>query len=239
MSDIRNQQGGGGQNQPPRPRVEDTQEFRAAVDAAVAKATEEILSKISAAQASTGNTATDETGFARALAIEIAKMTDQGTGRKRISTEEALKREVAYERMQSLVIDYRARGITPEYELKAATHLDEQMIAPTYTDRNHVQRKTQIGWPGFPNEAMEPINDAAVEIFTAYREYLGGASPKVTHATGKGGSLRVMHKPDGGATPAVGKPRGGDLAILGRDRTNEVVETAVLGTIARPARQLA
>lgn len=225
-----------------------TQAFRDAVakatSEAVARATSEIMAKLQSAQTLVGTASTspaqiaDDTSFVRKLALEIVGASDQGNRHnKRISPEETLKREAAQARMLELVTRFRAEDVTPTYELKAPTYLEERLVPPTWTDRNHVQRKTQIGWPGIPNEAMTPLNDAAQAIFTAYRSWIGGPAPSVTHLSGKGGSLKVLHEPDGGNVPHVGKPRGGDLAILGRDMPDDVKEINVLGTVARPARQ--
>ena len=220
-----------------------SQAFRDAVAKAtaeaVARATEEIAAKLSTAHAAASTAPLSDTDdFARKLALAITQAADPQNRAKHISPEETLRRERAQERMLDLIARCRATGTLPRYVLKAGTYLEERWIDPTWIDRNHVQRRAEIGWPGVPNEAMEPESEEAREIFLAYRIWIGGPTERVTHPAGKGGSLRVMHEPEGGTVPHVGRPRNPDLEILGRGVPGEIKETAVLGTIAKPARQI-
>lgn len=221
-----------------------TQAFRDAVAKAtaeaVAKATAEITSKISAAHTSAGTNPTSDTDdFARKLALAITQASDPQNKHKHISPEETLRREASQSKMLGLIAKCRAEDVVPRYTLKTGTYLDERWVEATWTDRNHVQRRTEIGWPGIPNESMDPASEEAREIFLAYRIWIGGPTERVSHPTGKGGSLRVMHEGEVGHVPHVGRPRNPDLAILGRDSPGEIKETAILGTIAKPARTLA
>ena len=82
-------------------QMTETAEFKAAVQAAVAAALPDILAQIKGSAAAEGG---DE-GFARALAMEIAQLSDQGTGRKRVAPEVIAARDAARKRMVTLIAE--------------------------------------------------------------------------------------------------------------------------------------
>lgn len=222
-------------------------EVQAYIGEIVAKATEELTAKLAAARETAGTMPqAGDQAMMRQLAMAIAEVSDPGNQRKRVSPEIMEARREGVLRMESLVLDYAARGIVPEYELTRAVYLAEELVPATYTDRDHVQRRTRIEWPGIPNEGMTPYNEAAREIYGAFMQSIGGATKNVTREsavlsgkdnTGSTSGLKVMHKPEVAQGSPVGKPRNAGVTKLGRRQAGDVVETNVLGTVAEPARQ--
>ncbi len=220
--------------------------IREATAKAVAQATEDLMAQMAAKRVSEG---TEDGGgdrsLMRSLALAIAEVSDQGTNRKRVPPAVLEARRIARERMTALIMDYAARGEMPEYELTRAVYLAEELVEPTYTDRDHIMRRTKIEWAGVPNEGMNPANEPARMIFGSFMESIGGATPNVMRQAEKiqsresTGGLKVLHKPDVREAAQVAKPRGAGVTRLGRRQTGDVIETHVLGTQAAPARQIA
>lgn len=221
-------------------------EVQAMIADAVTKATEDLVAKLAAKRAEQG---TEDGGgdrtLARQIALAIGEVADQGTNRKRVPPQVLEARRQAREKMTGIILDYQAQDIMPEYELTRAVYLAEELVEPTYTDRDHVMRRTKIEWAGVPNEGMTPANEAARVIFGAFMESIGGATPNVTRQVEKiqtresTGGLKVLHKPDVREASQVAVPRNSGVTRLGRRQAGDVIETNVLGTNAAPARQIA
>lgn len=179
----------------------------------------------------------------RGLAVAINEL--NGQNKKIVPAELLERRRNGQADMEELILEARSKGMVPEYELTRAQYLDEVLVAPTYVDRNHVQTRTRIEWPKVPNEGMRPVNDIAHRIYNLFLESIGGATANINAGQRstipeKAGDLRVVHLGDQRQEPShVGKPRSGDLKIVGRHQQGDVVETAILGTVAQPARQIA
>ena len=221
-------------------------EVQAMIAEAVAMATADLTARLAAKRAEAGSDSSPgDASVIRQLALSFAEIADQGSNRKRVAPEVMEHRRTARERMETLVLDYAAQGILPEYELTRAVYLAEELVAPTYTDRDHVMRRTRIEWPGVPNEGMLPHNDAARNIYGAFLESIGGATKNVTRETAalankeSTGGLKVLHKPDVREAAQVARPRNSGVTKVGRRQAGDVIETAVLGTVAEPARQIA
>jgi hypothetical protein len=186
----------------------------------------------------------DDMSTMRKLALAIGEVADQGSNRKRISPEVMERRRLARDLMEELILNCRAQDIVPEYELSRAVYLSEELVPPTYTDRDHILRHTKIEWAGVPSEGMTPTNDAAKKIFTAFMDSIGGATPLVNRPIEKSADrsssgLKVLHRSDVNEAPQVAKPRNAGVTKLGRRQSGDVIETHVLGTNAEPARQIA
>lgn len=216
-------------------------EGQEAISAAVAA----VLSKLNVSRAEAGTAPLDgDASFARQLATAIGEISDQGSKVRRVSPAELEKRRIARERMEDMLIAARADGTVPEYELSAAVYLDEQLVAPTYVDRQHIQRRTQIAWPKVPNEHMRPISNAAKNIFAAFMESIGGPTSAVRRTDDvlpeqpDESGLKVLHQGERREVAHVSKPRMHDLQIINRNLPGTMTETNVLGSISAPARQI-
>ena len=233
----------------PEPDMLPRGEVERLVAAEVAKATAQITEMLARAQAATAATGvvpegldTSNADFTRALAMAIAELSDQGTNRKRVAPEVLVGREQARERMLSLIVEARTLGETPVYTLRHKVYLDEVLVDPIWVDGSHVQRPTEIGWGGIPNNAMRPVNDIATRIYEAFCESIGSS---VSEARQDGpmrvtaGGLTIMGRPQQQREAGhVGRGQsGGGLQIRGRSPVGAVKETRVLGTIAAPARK--
>lgn len=227
--------------------VASSPELQAIIAAAVQAATAGLLAQIEERREVHGTKPAPSSDLAlaqemgKAMANQVAALADQTSKVKRVAPDELVKREAARARMEFLIIDYHSQGLRPVYELTAAQYLEERLIAPTYTDRNHRLQKTRIEWSRCPNEQMQPINAEAKEIYTAFIESIGGPTVNRSfQSKSEDTGLSVLHEPTGGGVvPMVGKPRNPELRILGDHQDGEIIETAILGTIAAKARQVA
>lgn len=219
-------------------------QIAARVDAAVAAKVAELIPAMLEKFATARPVATasaDDPGFhglAEGLAMAIAELNDQGTGRKRVAPETVKKRSDARERMTELIHAARARREIPTYILVNKVVLDEQLIEPMWIAPDKSVKRTEIGWPGVPNEAMKPLNAVAEDIFAAFLESIGSAGPQENR------NLRVS--PNGvvymdgrsrqpARTIVEQEPNGEGVQVLGRGDGGVRVTKQVLGTWAAPA----
>ncbi len=153
--------------------VTETQEFKDAVSAAATKAAAEILASLTANQG--GQTRQGDAGFAEGLAMAIAQLSSQGTGRaKPVAPEVIAARNAAREEMTRLIVDARANGQVPTYKLRNQIYFAETLLQPVYIDpASKEQRPTEIDWLGVPNEALIPSNDVAKAIYQAFSNSIG------------------------------------------------------------------
>ena len=242
-----------------------TPEFKAAVQMAALEAAKQAKTEVLKELALAGKSG-DAAGVAdspdlenlfRRMAMSIAEISDQGTDRKRIAPEILTAREDARKKMFELIRSAfekaeecrrekkSADDFVPVYKLKNKVYLDEILIDPIWRASDGTIRAQEIDWPGVPNEAMEPVNEIAVEIFQAFSDSIGSYE-KVSAAqlvvTPRG--LVVHGHPTRGmqainaSEPSEGSV--GGVRIRGRGAVSgQVVEKNVLGTIAAPARQTA
>lgn len=186
-----------------------------------------------------------DAGFANALAIAIAQMSSQGIGKTRpVDPAVMAQRDKARERMVELIVAAYEANDLPVYTVHHPCYFDEVLVRPLWIDVHHVQRKTEIGWPGVPNEALRPVNEVAKGIHQAFLDSIGGVLKggdgpmRVTS-----GGLIMLQGQGGRQTPKeaeqTGAPRGAQgLQIRGRGVPGAEVETAVLGTLHPRARQM-
>lgn len=128
----------------------------------------------------------------RQLALAIAEVSDQGVGmgqKVRIAPEVLAKRDQAKVRMIDAITATRARikGLretgrredamraTPRYRAMAKLYLNERLINPFRIDpATRMPVPVEFYWDGAPGDAMRPLNEAALEIFGHYRDWIGG-----------------------------------------------------------------
>lgn len=231
----------------PEEPVTERPEVRRAIADAVAQATSAIRDEIMASLSKPAAIATG--GFdAEGLAMALAQLTNQGTGRKAPVSPDVLKfRAEARERMYKLLEEAHDQNLQPEYKLCAITVLDDQRIDPKWIGAPHEgQKDTEIVWPGVPNDAMIPQNDVAKEIFKAFkdsnshnpRESLGVPEGLNKTWLNHGGLVVRAGK---ATTPEVGGPDNSTdngLRVKHRSVPGQAKQIHITGTIAAPAVQL-
>lgn len=239
---------GPGPAEGPATNFDNSPVFQAAVADAVAKLIpglrDQILDNLAVARGS-APAASGDTAFAEGLAMAISQLGNQGVGRKHVAPEVLRSRAEARALMTQLIVEARSRGEIPRYQLRHKVFLDEMLVDPVYVGSDHVQRPTEIEWPGVPSEAMRPANEAAQRIFQAFSDSIGtvvSAEPERQIKVTAGGL--VVHGRPIPAAPAVrqdGTPISGEggLRVPHLDRPGQYKETRVLGTVAAPARQTA
>ncbi|MGE5148486.1 MAG: hypothetical protein ACM3II_00075, partial [Rhodospirillaceae bacterium] len=144
----------------PAPDMTATEDFRRAVDAAVAQKLEELLpdllGKLAAANTGAGApppTADDKISVG-ALALQLAELTGQGNGKVYVAPELVERRRKAHEQMVDIIIELRAAKQVPVYRLvnkvflKMGQGLGEMVIDPIYRDNDKILRPQEINWPG-------------------------------------------------------------------------------------------
>lgn len=160
----------------PRKRLDTSSaEFREALAAGIAAAMPQMIeglrAQIQIAQGATGSG--DQDDPIRRLAMAMADMADQGTGRVRIAPDELTKRNKALEAMGNLLMEAHAAGDIPEYELLDKIVVADRLVQP-FQDVDGVATPTVIEWSGPPGPVMRPVNLIAKKIFEQYVIYIGG-----------------------------------------------------------------
>ncbi len=230
----------------PQPKLTETEEFKRAVAAEASKALAELLSKVPELNKSSSPAVPADEMMSK-LAMAIAELTDQGTGRKRIDPEEAIKRRQAHERMGELILKARSEGKKPQYQVLNKVYLNERFIEPFRRGPEGKPIPTVITWTGVPNEYMMPMDPIARGISEAFKESIGSVvegpqqSKKPLWMTSAGlvvqgdppQSLKVGNNEDGRPTTRRFEE---DLGVpIAIDPSAEFVN--ILGTVAAPARQ--
>lgn len=233
----------------------------AAVQASIADLLPGIIAKLTPAGAASPSTL--DANWAEQLSMAIAKLTDQGD--KRFVPPDVLRfREKSRKRMIDLIVDARAQwseakargdaaraeSLQPTYRLRNKVFLDEQLIEPMWIDTDHRAKPTIIGWPGVPNDAMEPQNECAKAIFAAFKDSVGNVGEKDPSPVPKDklhttyGGLVVKTRPPAHELRQVGgayelHPAGGPESVVIKHKPGqgEYETINVLGNVAAPARQ--
>lgn len=150
-------------------------EFQQAVSAQVAAAMEGLLSKMGDARTVAGTAPQgDDRSLMRELALSLAELTNQGSGKVKVSPEVLQKREAAREKMVGLIIEARAEKKVPTYHLVNKIFMNNRIIEPYWVHPStKAVENTELDFWGIPNDAMVPVNDTAKAIFAAYRDSLG------------------------------------------------------------------
>ncbi len=224
-----------------------TAEFEAAVSAATSAAVVRILAEMKEHRGADAPVSSSDRSFVESLAMAIADLNDQGSGRFRVAPEVLVERKKARDEMMSLIVKARAEGRAPVYTLTAKVFLDEVKVDPYWIGPDHGAYPTEIEWCLVPNEAMRPANDVAEGIYDAFIRSIGNTVKVVPEdvisitAGGlvvKGALGRRVIKQTGTGEPSESSPEGfGGMNIRGRGVPGRIVEKRVLGTVAAPARQ--
>lgn len=195
-----------------------------------------------------------DTSWVQALAMAIAQASNQGVGSKMrspVPPDVLKKRDDARKLMFDLLIEARAKGIVPAYQVKSKTLLDNVLVEPFHII-NHIAQPTEIDWPGVPNEIMVPLNDSARAIYRAFEESIGVMIADDAQAVAA--SRRQFESPRQGlvikTSPGLSERRvtgneqpSDDLTLLTglhlrkMGEKGQYKEVNILGTIAAPAQQ--
>jgi hypothetical protein len=209
------------------------------ISAKVNEATQAMLALLSERQGASAPGA----DFANQLATAIASLNNQGR-RNAVSPDEMQRRDKARDDMFLLLNELNDDGEVPEYRLKRKVVLEEQIIDPMWIHPNtKKQMHTTIAWAGVPNGAMEPLNEPASRVFALFSTWIGGVEQRNERLRVTPRGLVIvegLRANNNQAAPPVAGPRsGGALKITGRGPPGEeIVQTNVLGTIAKPAMQI-
>lgn len=238
--------------------IMESPEVKAAIQEAAAKAAAEAVALL--AKSGDGQTfAVDEAtrSLFGQLALSIADMANQGSGRtKPVSPAVMQQREAAAQRCRDLVEAARERGDKPEYRVVAKIYFNERLIEPFRKEsgREGTVVAQEIVWTGIPNEALRPLNAVAEEIYAAYRESIGSMPvlTKVSYRDGRGGLGVVAQDnrpysmtPNGLVVKGDSNPRralnvdhefADDVQPLDNNDPR-APEVAILGTVAPKARK--
>lgn len=234
----------------------DNPEFQAALAAEVQARVDALLPDLMAklAKASGAVPAGDDKNFVSALALQLAELTGQGSGRIYVAPEIVEARRQAFERLKALLVQLRVEKQMPAYRLTNKVQLNlgptlgEVLIDPLYRDNTRIVQSTEIDWPGIPNNAMFPINEAAERVFAEFSAWTGTA-PKAeadeylavtSHgAVVRGEAAGVLlrnDRPRGGLGELGGAAADPDAPAAGIRRKDPAPKrlVQVLGTLTKP-----
>lgn len=150
-------------------------EFQAAVASQVSAALEPLLAKLGDARVAAGSAPEGgDRSLMRELALSLAELTTQGSGKVKVSPEVIMLREESREKMVALIIEARAEKKVPTYHLANKIFMNNRIIEPFWVHPSTKSvENTELDFWGIPNEAMVPANDTAKAIFKAYKGWIG------------------------------------------------------------------
>lgn len=242
----------------PRPPVTETAEFKDAVAKVAADAVASALGNLQGKfQAAGGEQTPGNTDWMQQLAITLAEIGNQGTGRKTVAPHILKQRADARERMIELILAAKAARRPATYQLRNKVLLNNRLIEPFWIASDHTTKPTEIDWAGIPNDAMVPVNDTAKAIHQAFLDSIGtaekvvpeerlGITPNGLVVRNAAVTATTMKRTDATAgqpaaeAPQVGAGEFGEDESLTVHHTNQpgrYKEVNVLGTIQEPARQ--
>lgn len=237
----------------PRAAVIETPEFKAAVASAVEGALALAIPGLAAQFASVGGAPTEvgNQEWMKQLAVVLADIGNQGTGRKTVSPVIMKQRADARSRMVDLIMRAKAEGRPATYKLRNKVLLGNRVIEPFWSAADHTTKATEIDWAGIPNDAMIPQNETAKEIFKAFQDSIGTIDKEHQIPEDKLGITPGGLVVRAGAVTATTEKRTGEAPQVGDGSFHEeegltvhhgnqpgrYKDINVLGTIQPPARQ--
>lgn len=233
----------------PRPALTETPEFQAAVAKVAQDAVQAALSGLAPKMEAAGLPTVGSQDWMQTLAVTLAEIGSQGTGRKTVAPHILKQREDARNRMVDLIIAARKDGRPATYQLRNKVVLAERIIEPFWIASDHTTKPTEIDWGGVPNDVMVPVNDTAREIHAAFMDSIGSVekvAPEERLGVTPGGLVvrnaavtdTMRKRTAAGEAPHVGD--GTDdlgLKIHHQNEPGRYKPVHVLGTIQEPARQ--
>jgi hypothetical protein len=221
-----------------------TQDFEAAVAAAVDARMEGFLERLTKKQAESAGAGDSQSMF-REMALAIAEISDQGTNRKRVAPEILAARSSAHERMVAAIIEAKRAheedgAERPKYRATGKMYFNERFIEPFVVDPATKRPKpVEFRWSGVPNEVMRPLNKPAEEIYKHFLASIGSTAKVVAEKPVwlTAGGLVIEGESPRRREVSSPRPFDDDLEVEtnANDPTKPFIN--VLGTVAAPARQ--
>ena len=114
------------------------------------------------------------------LAHAMAKASDPANRRRILPPEVVEERAMAREEMKRAILQYHAKGEVPIYKMLRASFLNETLIHPQFFNpATKAMEDQEIDWPGVPNQAMQPVSEAARIIHAHYLRSIGARAGHV------------------------------------------------------------
>lgn len=212
-------------------RVAETPEFKAAVAEAVKQQQTDILQAVLPALLEKfGGTAAPaaaaDTDFAKVMANEmalrIAQISGQGTGKIYIDPVVVEERKTAMRKLGELLVELRAKRQIPVYRLIQKTQLPmgrlgPVVVEPLYRNDRNQQASTEIGWDRVPNLAMEPIGEPAESVFALFRAAIGAELPDTETVIDEFGNTKSVGQGATALSPSGVVLRGGAASAILRN----------------------
>jgi hypothetical protein len=226
--------------------VTETKEFKDAVALAVASSVEKLKESLlnELVNKSIPGAPTDMKSMMDALAMSIASLTDQGTGRRRFPPETVRKWAEARKVLFQLLREARQAATPPSYRVVAKTLLANQILEPKWIDSTHIAQDTIIDWYGAPNLAMVPVNDIAKRIYFAFQESIDLVDKELPYLqTAENNDKIFVHgqpvaKPRATGMLSFGQAAASEadegLSVKHKTLAGQTVAKNILGTIAPP-----
>lgn len=212
------------------------------VSAVSPQLTTDILAQLEAARAAapgggTPSTPEGDKGFASALALAIANLSSQGTGKADYVPPAVLEeRAKHHKRMIDLVVEAKAAGNTPKYRVLKPVYFNETKIMEQWFDpADRKMKDTFIWWDQLPSNALEPANDIATEIFAAFSQSLGDVPDKRNDPVTPW--VRTDKRLFRGMSPEQREQSTGgmDLRVAGQGAPRDASHKHILGNVAPPS----
>ena len=178
---------------------------------------------------------TETTKLFSEMALAIAQMSNQGSGRvKPLAPEVLQKREAAAVKLGDAILEMRRMLAkakhegdmimlvewTPKYRVTAKCYFGEQFIEPYRRGqrRDDPAVANEIEWTGCPNDALKPLNKVAERLTDLYRESVG-AAPRLSSMSGpNGGQVAQDSRPywmTPGGCVVIGMPTNPKATVFG------------------------
>lgn len=147
----------------------------------VASITAQVMQSVGVARAEAGTAdpggGNNDQNFARHLASAIVQASDPKNKMRMVSPEIVERRKVARDQMVALLVDLRARGVTPTYTIRTQMWLDDTLVDPQWRDDSTKKfNDTVIYWDRPPNEGMVPNDENAAQVFGLFQQSIGSAA---------------------------------------------------------------
>lgn len=185
-------------------------------------------------------TAEGDKGLVTSLALAIANLSSQGTGKQELIDPEILEtRAQARKRMVDLLVKARAEENIPTYRVigEKGCFFNETKIQPQWFDPvTKAMKDTEIYWDEVPNESLEPTNDIATEVFAAFMESIGETTEKrpAEAVSWVRTEKRLFRGMKGEQRDALYSKGIGDIRVEGKGGQMAGKRQNIMGTVAAP-----